>query len=209
MQGARASRQEERRVEILQAATDVFFRSGFSGASIDDVIAIIGGSKRTIYSYFGNKEQLFVAVIRNIINNAMKPLLEEVGVLGTMEAALHYFGLSYLKVIMAEDTLQLYRVVVSEGVRFPDLAQVFFEAGPGRTSARLAQTLRKNGSQWGIAHANHMRLAEHFVGMIRDDLHLKVVLGLHHPPTPEESEAAVRTAVEIFLHGVCGQERPL
>src|SRR3546814_4647572 len=60
----RSRRQDERREKILQAATEVFFKSGFAGASIDEVIAKVGGSKRTIYDYFGNKEELFAEIGR-------------------------------------------------------------------------------------------------------------------------------------------------
>ncbi|TIW49181.1 MAG: TetR/AcrR family transcriptional regulator, partial [Mesorhizobium sp.] len=46
------------------------------------------------------------------------------------------------------------------------------------------------------------RLAGHFVGMTRDNLHLQVVLGLRPPPSDEEAREAVACAVEIFLNGV-------
>src|SRR3546814_7792021 len=69
----RSRRQDERREKILQAATEVFFKSGFAGASIDEVIAKVGGSKRTIYDYFGNKEELFAAIVREIPARALPP----------------------------------------------------------------------------------------------------------------------------------------
>ncbi len=133
---SRAVRQEARQEEFLRAATEVFFKSGFAGASVDEIIAKVGGSKRTIYSYFGNKEQLFATVVREIVRNAMGPLAEADFVRADLEATLQEAGLRYLGVIMSPEALQLYRTVVGEGSRFPDLAKVFFEAGPGRTSAR-------------------------------------------------------------------------
>ncbi|WP_307949578.1 hypothetical protein [Sinorhizobium medicae] len=38
--------------------------------------------------------------------------------------------------------------------------------------------------------------------MIRDDLHLKVVLGLCDPPTPAEARSSVRDAVDVFVYGI-------
>jgi hypothetical protein len=38
--------------------------------------------------------------------------------------------------------------------------------------------------------------------MIRDNLHLRVVLGLRKPPSAAEAQAAVDSAVEVFLNGV-------
>jgi AcrR family transcriptional regulator len=200
----RAVRQEARQEEFLRAATEVFFKSGFAGASVDEIIAKVGGSKRTIYSYFGNKEQLFATVVREIVGNAMGPLVEADFVRADLKATLQEAGLRYLGVIMSPEALQLYRTVVGEGSRFPDLAKVFFEAGPGQTSVNLARVLEERGGEWGIAAGDPKRLADHFLGMIRDDLHLQVVLGLRPPPTPDEARAAVDSAVRMFVSGARG-----
>jgi len=43
--------------------------------------------------------------------------------------------------------------------------------------------------------------------MLRDNLNLRVMLGLRPPPSPAEAEAAVASAVSIFLHGIHGPDR--
>ncbi len=52
---------QAKRAEITRAATDVFARKGFQGASVDDVAEAAGVSKGTLYGYFENKEELFYA----------------------------------------------------------------------------------------------------------------------------------------------------
>lgn len=200
---ARTPRQENRQAEILHAATEVFFKSGFAGASVDEIIAKVGGSKRTIYSYFGNKEQLFATVVREIAGRAMAPLAEDDICRADLETTLYDAGRRYIDVVMSPEALQLYRTVVAEGSRFPQLAQVFFESGPGRASSSLARVLRQKSEEWGVSIDDADQLAEHFFGMIRDDLHLQVVLGLRPPPTPAEAESSVRVAVNLFLNGAC------
>ncbi|MDH6687633.1 AcrR family transcriptional regulator [Bradyrhizobium elkanii] len=196
-----SGKRDARRAEFLEAATEVFFRSGFAGASVDEVIAKVGGSKRTIYSYFGNKEQLFATIVGEISQRAMAPLSESTFERNDLESTLYEVGRRYIDVVMSPEALQLYRTVVGEGARFPDLAKTFFAAGPGRASARLAAVLRENAKQWGLQQRDCERLAEHFLGMIRDDLHLQVVLGLRPPPTSAQAEAAVRSAVRVFMVG--------
>src|SRR5258708_31043472 len=56
-------RGEIRRAQILDGATAVFLEYGYAGATIDLVVARIGASKATIYSFFGGKEGLFSAPI--------------------------------------------------------------------------------------------------------------------------------------------------
>jgi AcrR family transcriptional regulator len=57
-----ASATETRRSEILDAALRCFARSGYSRASIEDVVRESGASVGSIYHHFGGKEQLAAAL---------------------------------------------------------------------------------------------------------------------------------------------------
>lgn len=48
---------------ILAAAVDEFAEHGLAGARVDRLASRAGSNKQRIYAYFGNKEQLFDAVI--------------------------------------------------------------------------------------------------------------------------------------------------
>jgi AcrR family transcriptional regulator len=54
---------ERRREEILEAAQRVFARHGFEGATVRRLEEGTGLSRGAIFSYFANKEELFVAVV--------------------------------------------------------------------------------------------------------------------------------------------------
>jgi len=51
------------RARILQAALDEFSDKGLQGARVDEIANRAGANKRMIYHYFGNKEELFLAVL--------------------------------------------------------------------------------------------------------------------------------------------------
>ncbi|MGD8378963.1 MAG: TetR/AcrR family transcriptional regulator [Gammaproteobacteria bacterium] len=55
---------EARRAEITRAATEVFAREGFQGASVEAIAEAAGVSKGTLYGYFENKEALFYATFQ-------------------------------------------------------------------------------------------------------------------------------------------------
>ena len=55
-----------KRCQIIEAATAVFCRDGFTGASIDAVAAEASVSRQTIYNQIGDKEKLFAEVVRGI-----------------------------------------------------------------------------------------------------------------------------------------------
>lgn len=51
------------RSRILKAAVAEFARYGLGGARVDRIAARAGANKRMLYYYFGNKEDLFLAVL--------------------------------------------------------------------------------------------------------------------------------------------------
>ena len=55
-------RRQLTREALVSAAEEVFARQGFEGASLEEIAATAGFSRGAIYSNFGGKEQLFLAV---------------------------------------------------------------------------------------------------------------------------------------------------
>ena len=65
---ASLQRFERKRASILAAARVVFTREGYAGASMDVVAAEAGASKRTVYQYFADKEELFAATVLDTVD---------------------------------------------------------------------------------------------------------------------------------------------
>ncbi|MHA6644775.1 TetR/AcrR family transcriptional regulator C-terminal domain-containing protein [Mesorhizobium sp. A623] len=201
MPEARSGRQSSRREALLRAAAEVFFEQGYAATSIDAIIERAGGSKRNIYSTFKNKEGLFSAIVTRNADRILSPVIE--GIEGRdLRETLTLFGRHLMEAYMSPSLIGVYRIALSEANRFPDLVKTFYEQGPGRATSRLAEILEEAGKRGEIKTGDCPRMADQFVGMIRDNLHLQVVLGLRPPPSAEEAREAVESAVEIFLNGV-------
>jgi AcrR family transcriptional regulator len=61
---------ERTRQEILDVALSEFARSGYSGARVDEIAAKTRTTKRMIYYYFNNKEELYIAVLEQAYSTA-------------------------------------------------------------------------------------------------------------------------------------------
>jgi TetR/AcrR family transcriptional repressor of mexJK operon len=70
----RRGRSETKRTAMLAAAETLFLADGYERASVDAIAALAGVSKRTIYDHFGDKEQLFTAVVASVTSNLMDAL---------------------------------------------------------------------------------------------------------------------------------------
>jgi AcrR family transcriptional regulator len=192
----------ERRKVILEAAADVFFETGYAGSSIDQIISRIGGSKRNIYSEFGSKEGLFTALVNDIADRASSALAVEAIEGRNFKDSLMEIGVKLTTLYMSRTLVGTLRAIISEGQRFPELAKIFYEKGPGRTIDRLTEVFAAAHARGEIHIEDCHMAANHFTAMIRDNIHLEVMLGLRPPFEKHEAEAAVGAAVEIFWNGV-------
>lgn len=70
----RRGRSEAKRTAMLSAAESLFLADGYERASVDAIAAAAGVSKRTIYDHFGDKENLFSAVVASVTSKVMDTL---------------------------------------------------------------------------------------------------------------------------------------
>ncbi len=197
---------------MLRAAADVFFEHGFAASSIDMIIAKIGGSKRAIYAEFGNKEALFAALVTEFADEILVPLHGPTSSGPTdLKSALLRVAERLSAAYASKDLIGIYRAVVTEACRFPHLAQAFYDKGPGRAARELKAVLDAAVRDGEIRAVDTAAAADHFVGLVRDNVHLQVVLGLRDAPKKQDLRRRARGAVEIFLTGVAlgpADERP-
>lgn len=134
-------RPDERPAEILKAAREVFGRHGLAGARLEEVAERAGISKGTIYLYFENKDALFRAVVRETVA-PLESLLraERPGSASERLERLARDAWTYLRTPAFQS---VYRLVLGELDRFPDLARYYAEQFSGKVSAGLARIVRE------------------------------------------------------------------
>ena len=63
---------EEHRNKILESAKELFFMHGIKRITVDDICQQIGVSKKTLYVFFKNKEELIERLLENNLNENKK-----------------------------------------------------------------------------------------------------------------------------------------
>jgi TetR/AcrR family transcriptional regulator, mexJK operon transcriptional repressor len=173
-QNGHERRQTQRRAEILAAATALFFEKGYGRTSMDDVLNIIGGSKRTLYHHFKGKEELFAAIVSNVLRRVLTGL--EGKVTGDFRRDLLAMGIRYLEALFMPETLALYRAMISEAAFFPELARTCFENGPITRTRSFVQFFEAQNRLGKIVVRDPETAARHFIAMLRADYHLAALL---------------------------------
>ncbi len=134
----KGSRAWAKREQIVAGAQRVFLRDGFAGASTDDIAAKARVSKRTLYSYYPGKEELFADVLRRLtIENPQTRVLaavEEVEPedLGELRETLVGLAGRIVSVMMDPDYLALLRTIIADTHRFPQLGEIYRSTVPER-----------------------------------------------------------------------------
>ncbi|MGV7207867.1 TetR/AcrR family transcriptional regulator [Oxalobacteraceae bacterium A2-2] len=137
-------RKDARPQELLEAALAQFVERGFAATRLEDVARRAGVSKGTLYLYFENKQELFKAVVRGTIVQAIGDAEQEIA---------NYAGPSadLFRVIMMRwwdkigDTklAGITKLMMAEATNFPDLAAFYNEEVVVRGNGLLCSVLRR------------------------------------------------------------------
>ncbi|MBF2076288.1 MAG: TetR/AcrR family transcriptional regulator [Synechococcales cyanobacterium C42_A2020_086] len=122
----------------------VFLRHGYAGTSMDRVAAASGVAKQTIYSHFQDKEGLFTILIERITIQRLQTELGSETLQGEPDVLLRQLAKAFLNKMGDEEYLNLFRVVVGESVRFPELAQLYSRIVVQRGRSLIADYFRSH-----------------------------------------------------------------
>ncbi len=141
--GPRAGRRAERRQAILGAALKEFSARGFAAARLDDVADAAGIAKGTIYLYFRDKETLFQDLILSemgpVVATLETALAVDLPVRAVAERAVELF----VREIYGTSRRDIIRLILSEGPRFPQLADFYYREVLSRIIAAVRALLRR------------------------------------------------------------------
>jgi len=190
---------EVKRDAILTAAVEVFLSVGFGATSMDSITQKAGVSKATVYSHFGNKQKLFGAIIKARCHDLLIPLQTSEIQSSDLELTLRRVADHFMDMVINESILALYRVVIAEASRFPELARVFYENGPGQTTENFAHYLSEQTERGQLEIPDPTRAAEQFFGLLIGYVHVRALLGILSHRDASDMENHITSAIETFL----------
>ncbi len=121
-------RKDARPADITAAALGVFTERGFAAARMEEIAKRAGVSKGTLYLYFATKEDMFRAVVRNVV----APNLATIR--AAMEAAdlpfaaiIRTFLPRFADLVTTVPVGAVAKMVIGESRNFPGLAKVWHD----------------------------------------------------------------------------------
>ena len=197
---------EQIREQILDVATPLFLTEGYGATSIEAVSKRARMSKRTVYSRFRDKAELFGAVVHRLVERMRPPraTTEQFFEGGSLELILNRLAQVILHAALSPPALALHRVILAEATRFPELADAVNQEGTRREAIRrIAALLEGEALAGGLTLSNAEFAAEQFLHMLVAGPQRRA-LGLGTPMTGAELDAWALDAVALFLKGCLG-----
>jgi TetR/AcrR family transcriptional repressor of mexJK operon len=184
---------------LLDVAAQTFLEEGFEGTSVGDIAKRAHASKETYYSKFKNKEELFRRVIGRLMGRFASTLSATLETEAPMDFVLTSFADLILERILSDEAIGLQKIVYMEAARFPEVANVFFELGPQRTTNALIAYFSAQHERGNLRKLDADLAAAHFMGLLTSDLMMRKSLGMLIKPTSKERSYRVKAAVDVFL----------
>jgi AcrR family transcriptional regulator len=189
-------RKEERPQEIADAAFEAFAENGYAATRVDDVAKRAGVSKGLMYLYFKTKEELFKAVIKNVVIRRVDSLIASVE--DTELSSEDYLRgplLDFMKKVPGSPIAVVIRLLLSEGPRYPELVDYYWENVVNRGLSAIAHFIERGVErgefrQSAVNELPHLFLAPMMLAMIWNLLFSKRAL---------DTDKLMETQIDMIL----------
>ncbi len=193
-----------KRQAIVEAASRLFLNQGFGAVSVDAIAAEAKVSKRTVYSHFENKQGLFAGVMTGVCEKQGGkdgcPLSnEDAAQYVPISEMLRKTGEYVLGIITAPETIEVFRVVMGDAGRFPELGRNFYEFGPGSILEMMTDYFSLKSESGELTLDDPAQAARYFLGMMTFPIHMQLACGVRKSPSEKEIQKIVADAVDAVM----------
>ena len=121
-------RKQERPGDIIAAALSVFAEKGFAGARMEEIARRAGISKGTLYLYFETKEDMFRAVVREVVVPNIE-VVQKAVLTADLSFAMMVRTLlpRFAETVTRVPVGAVAKMVIGESRNFPELARVWHD----------------------------------------------------------------------------------
>lgn len=199
----RTRRGEERDARLRRRAADLFLERGYDGVSVDELIRDVGGSKASVYQFYGDKDGLFTAVMDDTLQDLILPL-ESLSLEGlSLREGLQAFATTLLSILLQPRHLAFQRLIITEALRRPAIGLGWYRNGPVASCDLLRRFLTE---QQRLGHVR-ADVAPGPVAMLFHDMVVftllnRAVMAVAGGPTPQEVAATIEHGVRLMLAGI-------
>jgi len=184
---------------ILVAAQKLFLKHGYDETSLEMIISEAGGSRRSIYNEFGNKQGLLMSVIQQQVTIQTATIASIMTTELAPRDALNEMCFRFVKGIVSETLVSLFRLVIQVVPKLPEVGVLIFEEGPLKGAKPLTDYLVQLDEEGILTIDDPFHATQMLIEMVKGRLHYKALLQPNELIPDEYIQQHIDKAVDLFL----------
>mgnify|MGYP000106076943 FL=1 len=194
------SKNEAKRQQILDAAIDLFIEQGFVATSMDLIAKNADVSKQTVYSHFGNKDDLFSASVECKCES-LKLVDLSLHNLSDPQAVLLKLAKNFTDFLTSKEACAMHKICVFESSAYPQVSDIFYQAGPLRVTNKVTELMINLHQEKILTIENPRHAALQFLNMMKGELWTQIEFNTKERISPEEVDVYLKDSVDFFIRG--------
>ena len=186
----------------MAASWELFLAGGVEHVTVQAIARAAGVSKVTVYKHFSGKDEMFDAGVRaqqDQLNRARSHSPAPVSTSEPLRSQLVRFGVATMTYVSSPGPVDFYAILSGELRRRPDLARIFYQAGPGQTRKELAGLLTAARERGDLDVQDPLDAADELFGMWQGFSNFQLALGIDVDQLRADLPRKVERSVDTFL----------
>ena len=189
----------DKRQTIIDAASQAFLENGYQNTSMETISCKAGVAKQTLYNYFGNKDALFIAVVDQKCDYRENATMRSSDIKSeNVEEVLKKYAQGKLADLVSSENTAMFRMMISEAIRFPNLGEMFFKAGLEKDRLLLVDFLTLQNQAGNLVVDDPEQAALFFQGALNAYFRPKFIM-TGEIPSKEAIQQYIDYCIEKFL----------
>lgn len=201
------AKSDDKRRQIATVAAELFAERGFDATSIDDIVQRVGGSKSTIYSYFGSKDGLLNHVLDVDLSGWIGPMSDALLNGDDLHAGFTSFGIAYLTRMLGTHAIGHLRIGIALSTT-SDVGRAYYRSVLRPAWNMIADRIERLMDQDRLVRADPWLAAMHWKGLTECGLGERRLLGDLDRPDADDIARAANSAASAFLRIYAPQTNP-
>lgn len=191
---------EQRRRQIIEAATTLFSRKGFRGTTTREITRAVGVSEAMLFKHFATKEELYAAIIeaKSHVEQLMDTMVkaaargDDAGVLRTLAREM---------IARTRTDPTLMRLTFFSALEGHALSDMMFRSRVQPLDDFLSRYIAQRIAAGAFRDVDPRQAAWNFSGMVAYHIQRQELFG-QKPPRHLSGDRAVEEMIHLFLNGV-------
>lgn len=189
---------DRKRAAIIEAAVSEWKRHGYDNTSMDRIAEVASVSKRTVYNHFPSKEELFAAIVSELMSRCQIMKEFDFDPQKSISTQLTAIGKTAVELMTSTEFQDLARVTLSRFLQSPEMAsEMLIETT--QVEAELAVWFKTTHETGLLRVPDPTLAAKQFLGLIQSFAFWPPLIGKEPPLTTPQKKAVVKSTVNMFL----------